>query len=290
MQIVIAGSTGFIGNHLVNFLSDKGHRCVGIGRHDFQKGISHLSSLISGSDVLVNLVGASIDGRWTKVYKQKLLESRVDTTKMLIAALSQLNQKPELFVSASASGIYDSVQIHDENSVAYADDFLGQLCQRWEKEALVAGEQIRTVIIRTAIVLGADGGMFKKMKSIFKWGGAAKMGDGSQAFPWIHIEDYLRAVECIIETSTIHGPVNLVAPGISTNRVFSMTLAKALHRPVLLSIPAFLLNVLLGEQADIILKGQRMIPKVLLENGFVFQYPELSSVLKSLLMTSSEQS
>ncbi len=282
MKVVICGASGFVGTYLIPYFKNLGYTCVLIERQDFYLGSERLMQLLHGANVVINLVGASIDGRWTKNNKNLIYDSRIINTRALVSAMKHLEKKPDLFISASAVGIYDHLKIHDESSTSFADDFLGLLCKDWEKEARSLQKEIRTVTLRTALVLGKDGGFLKKMKPIFKSGMGAVMGNGKQAFPWIHMNDYIRAVDFIIENKLLVGPVNMVSPGVSSNREFSILFGKALRRPVFFSIPPLILSLVLGEQSDLVLKGQKAVPKALLENGFVFQFPDLAGALLNL--------
>ncbi|MBP9579354.1 MAG: TIGR01777 family oxidoreductase, partial [Parabacteroides sp.] len=220
--------------------------------------------------------------RWTKAYKQEIMNSRVDTTRQLVTAINNLDNAPSLFISVSAVGIYASNGIHNESSQSLSTDFLAQVCKAWENEASQLKPSTRLVIARLGVVLGADGGAAPIMLTPFRFYLGSTFGSGKQGFSWIHMEDLLRAFEFIIDNNSICGIVNLTSPEITTNKQFCKTVAQVLRKPCWFSIPSFVLKLLLGESHILITKGQQAFPEVLLNNGYIFSYSKLSDAIKSI--------
>lgn len=281
MKIAMSGASGFVGRHLTEAFEGRNWKVIPLKREDFKEaGI--LLGKIEGADVVVNLAGASIAERWTQEYKEVMYNSRVETTKKIAEALAGTEKKPGLFISTSAVGIYDSKGLYTEENAHYADNFLGRLALDWEDAALKAREVVRTVIFRFGIVLGADGGVLQKMLIPFRMGLGGTLGDGKQAFSWIHVQDLVRAYFAVIENRGFEGIYNLTAPRPSTNKGLTRALAGALHRPAIMRVPFFVLRFQLGEGANILLEGQSALPKRLLESGFTFRFAEIEEALKDL--------
>jgi uncharacterized protein (TIGR01777 family) len=281
MKIAMSGASGFVGTELRRVFQERGWSCVPLGRGDFKSGTEVLAKRMDGVNVVINLAGAPVTGRWTKEYKKILYDSRINVTRKIVSAFSNMDTKPDLFISASAVGYYDSKGVHTEEKHVQASDFLGRLADDWEREALRAEElKIRTVVYRFGIVLGRDGGALQKMLLPFKLGMGGMIGNGSQGFSWIHITDLTRACIRAIEDQTFKGIYNLTSPNHSTNKEFSIALGKALNRPVVLHIPAFLLRMQLGEGAGVLTGGQTVIPGRLMESGFTFDFPELEAAVR----------
>ncbi len=284
MKIAISGATGFIGNALSNFLEKKGHDVIAISRKDLSGEIALLSRKMKGVDGVVNLAGAPVLKRWSSRWKEMIYNSRVETTSFITAAINGMEKPPTVFLSASAVGIYDVFEVHDDYSTAYGTDFLSEVCVDWESEALqVDKNKVRLAVLRLGMVLSKRGGALKPMLLPFKMGLGGKIGDGSQVMPFIHLEDLLRAMEWILFTPDIQGVYNLVAPQMVSNREFTHTLARVLHRPAFLTVPACGLRALYGEGASILTLGHKVIPSRLQKEGFHFKYPDLESALNHLL-------
>lgn len=280
--VTIAGSNGFVGTNLRKVFESKGFTVIGIKRKDL-KDIQKLTSIIEKTDLLINLSGANIINRWTEKYKKLLRDSRIDTTKALITAISKAKNKPKLFVSTSAVGIYKNNACYDEEDYDYSDDFLSKLCKEWENEALKANDfGVRTIIFRFGIVLG-EGGALEKMITPFKFGLGGIIGDGSQAFSFIHIEDLLRAYEFVFENQKCEGVYNLTAPEPTTNYGLTKTLGKILHRPTILPVPEFVLNLIFSEGAKVLTDGQCVKPKRLLDAGFEFKFKTIENTISDLV-------
>jgi uncharacterized protein (TIGR01777 family) len=278
----ITGSSGFVGTSLRNFFEKKGFNVIGIKREEL-KDEKKLLAIIETSDIVVNLAGANIISRWTDEYKKTLYNSRLDTTKALIRAMKIAENKPELFISTSAVGIYKNLACYDEEDYKYEEDFLANLCKDWEKEALKASEfGIRTSVFRFGIVLG-EGGALSKMLTPFKLGLGGIIGSGKQDFSFIHIEDLLNAYAFISENKNLNGVFNLTSPEPTTNFIFTKTLGKRLNRPTILPLPKFVLNLIFSEGAKVLTDGQCVKPKRLIDNGFEFKFKDINSTIRSLV-------
>jgi uncharacterized protein (TIGR01777 family) len=295
MRILISGASGLIGTALSNSLTASGHSVTRLVRRvategeftwDPAKGKLDASAF-DDCDAVINLSGVNIgDKRWTDDYKRTLLSSRVDTTELLATTMAALDRKPSVFLSGSAVGWYgdrDDERL-DELSAPGAD-FLSDLCQQWEAATAKAQEAaIRTVHLRTGIVLSANGGALKKQVPLFKLGLGGRFGNGHQWQSWISIDDEVGAITHLL-SSDIHGAVNLTAPNPVTNIEFTATLAKVLHRPAVLPIPMFGPKLLLGSELveALLLSSQRVLPTALQRSGYEFKHETLDSALREIL-------
>ncbi len=280
--IAITGSTGFVGTNIKNEFEKKGFSVIGIKRDEL-KDSGKLISIVEKSDIVINLAGANIINRWTESYKKLLYSSRIDTTKLLIEAMSKVSKKPELFISTSAVGIYKNNGCFDEEDYIYSDDFLASLCKEWETQALKAQDLgIRTAIFRFGIILG-DGGALGKMLTPFKLGIGGTIGDGSQYFSFIHIKDLLSAYNFLIENKNLNGIFNLVAPNFTTNFGLTKSLGRILHRPTIFPVPQFILKLIFSEGAKVLTDGQCVKPKRLLDSGFIFQFKTIDATINDLV-------
>ncbi len=280
MNIAIAGASGFVGSFLKEYFEEKAYQVMDIPRATFLDEHA-LQEVVNWADVVINLAGESILKRWSSSYKRKLFESRVKTTMLLVEAMNRVD-KEQLFISSSAVGIYENNLLCDEEDYIYGETFLSYMCQEWEKEAERC--QQRTVIFRLGVVLGDGGGALHKMMLPFKAGLGGSIGDGTQAFSFVHIEDLARAYEHVILHDALQGVFNLSSPKPSTNAKFSKSLAKKLHRPALVPVPKIALKAVYGEGAQVLCKGQEVYPKRLLESGFLFEYEDAESVLEDLVL------
>lgn len=284
MKVAISGAGGFIGTHLVSLFTEKGWEVSALHTADFKPGATALGQKLAGAHVVIHLAGASISKRWTEEYKKVLYESRVDTTNKIVAAMAKMEQKPELFISTSAVGIYAATGRHNEEHAHYAEDFLGRLAREWESAAgKSAALGVRTVIFRNGIVLGHGGGILNEMILPFKLGLGGTIGDGRQNFSWVHIHDLMRAYLFILEHPEMEGVYNLTAPNPTTNYGLTKALGAVLHRPTLLAIPKFLLQLRFGsEGAEAISGGQYVTSKRLPEAGFEFEFKTIEAALNNL--------
>lgn len=281
--IAIAGASGFVGSYLTKFFEAKGYEIKPIGIETYLNE-NLLQNIIEESDIIFNLSGANIAQRWSESYKKILRSSRVETTKKLVIAISSAKNPPKLLISASAVGIYATNGSHDEYRFSYSNDFLGQLGRDWENEALKANELgIRTTIFRFGVVLGKDGGALSKMLPAFRLGLGGVISDGKAPFPFIHIDDLARAYELVVQNERLDGIFNLVSPITTTNMGLTKAIGKTLHRPTIFPIPAFIIKLLFGEGATVLLDGQTVAPTRLLENGFEFRYPNIEKAIRDVL-------
>ena len=282
-KIILSGKTGFLGSHLSAFLNRSGYEVVGLGRQDFLLDSRDMARKLEGAKAIIHLAGAPIIGRWTASYQKKIYDSRISTTRKLVAAIRLLDSKPEVFLSASAVGIYPDQGQHDESSGLVSEGFLGEVCTDWEAEATRASKMCRTVMLRFGVILGQGGGALPKMALPFRFGIGGKIGSGKQMMSWIHLDDVVKAIHFAITKPDIKGPVNVTAPNPVSNKTFTKTLARVLRLPALFPVPSFMLRLVFGQGAIVLTGGQTAIPKKLQESGFVFKYPELEPALRDLL-------
>ncbi|MEI7663229.1 MAG: TIGR01777 family oxidoreductase [Bacteroidota bacterium] len=280
MIVAISGASGFIGQALTGKMRDLAWTLKVIPREAFKlTDAEFLVTYIEGCDAVINLAGAPVAKKWTAAWKQEILDSRVLTTRKISTAISLARQKPAVFLSASAIGIYDSANTHTEASTAFSDSFLAKVCMAWEEEALNAQPFCRVIVFRNGLVLGSDGGALKKMHLPFSIGLGAKLGGGRQSVSFIHITDLVDAMLFATGNREISGVVNAVSPYPTNNAEFSDCLAKVLYQSCRLTIPAFALKMLYGEGASILLEGQKVLPEKLEQAGFRFKYPTIQNSL-----------
>ena len=295
MKIVISGASGLIGTQLVAKLSQGGHEVIRLVRRSPKSGEIQWNpksgtldaAALEGADAVIHLSGAGIgDKRWTTGYRKEILDSRTDTTALLAKTIASLSRKPSVFLSGSAIGIYGARNDEQLTEVStHGTGFLAEVCEQWEaaaKPAVDAG--VRTVYLRTGIVLSPKGGALKKLLPLFKMGVGGKFGNGKQWQSWISIDDEIGAIEYLL-TANVSGAVNLTAPNPVTNAEFTRVLASVLKRPAIVPVPTFAPKILLGgELADALLfTGQRVIPAALNASGYSFKHTTLESALRSLL-------
>ncbi|MEX2182490.1 MAG: TIGR01777 family oxidoreductase [Gemmatimonadaceae bacterium] len=288
-MIAITGARGFLGSALVASLEARGRKVIRIGRgpgsdvrwDPLHGPLDHAA--LAGAEVVIHLAGAPIAQRWTAARKRTIRDSRVEGTRQLAEACARMPRRPALFLSASAIGIYGSRggEVLDESS-ATGEDFLAEVGRAWEEAAAPAREAgMRVVAVRTGLVLNPEGGALGKMLLPFKAGLGGTLGSGTQWMSWISREDWVRAMQFIIASPGLSGPVNLTAPEPVTNAVFTETLGRLLHRPTLMPLPAFGLKLIYGEMAQgTILASQRVLPRALTAAGFIFLHPTLATALR----------
>jgi uncharacterized protein (TIGR01777 family) len=295
MKIVVSGASGLIGTQLVANLSSNGHEVVRLVRRSPKAGEIQWNpksgtldaAALEGTDAVIHLSGAGIgDKRWTNGYRKEILDSRTATTALLANTMASLSRKPSVFLSGSAIGIYGARNDEQLTEVStHGTGFLAEVCEQWEaaaKPAVDAG--IRTVYLRTGIVLSPKGGALKKLLPLFKLGVGGKFGNGKQWQSWISIDDEIGAIEHLL-TANVSGAVNLTAPNPVTNAEFTKVLASVLKRPAIVPVPTFAPKILLGgELADALLfTGQRVIPAALNASSYNFKHTTLESAFRSLL-------
>ena len=295
MKIVISGASGLIGTQLVEQLQQHGHDVVRLVRRaantgeimwDPKAGVLSASAL-EGADAVIHLSGAGIgDKRWTASYKREILESRTITTSLIANTIANMSRKPSVFLCGSAIGIYGPRGDEQLTEVSTnGTSFLAGVCEQWEAAAKPASDAgVRTVLLRTGIVLTTKGGALKKQLPLFQLGLGGKFGNGKQWQSWISIDDEVGAIEHLL-TANVSGAVNLTAPNPVTNAEFTSTLARVVKRPAFLPIPPFAPKAILGgELADALLfTGQRVIPAALNASGYQFVHPTLEVALRALL-------
>ena len=299
MKALVTGATGFVGPRLLRLLDspvvvsrspERARRTIGnlagpIFRWDPLREPLPAEAL-EGVDVVYHLAGESVaEGRWTAAQKARIRDSRVIGTRNLVQGIKQVERKPRVLVSASAVGYYGNRGDEElTESAPPADDFLADVCVAWEREAMAAERHgVRTVAARTGIVLGAGGGALAKMLTPFKLGAGGPLGNGKQWMPWVHVADLARLYVHAADTASISGPMNAVAPNPVRNSEFTKALGRQLHRPAFMPAPYIGLRLLFGEFAQVLFASQRVIPKVALDTGFIFQYPDIASALREIL-------
>ena len=299
MKILISGSSGLIGSAAATALKSDGHNVVHLVRPgkppnpgdvqwDPMRATVDVAAL-EGVEVVIHLSGAGIaDGRWTEERKQLLRSSRIDTTRVLVDSLSRLKQKPRVLIVASAIGYYGNRgdEILTESSTT-GTDFLALVCRDWEAEASrAAARGIRTVMLRTGVVLSGKGGALPKMLTPFKLGVGGRLGSGQQWMSWIAIEDVVGIIRNAIANEQVSGPVNVVAPNPVRNEEFTRLLAAMLHRPAIFPAPAFMLRLAMGEMADAVLLGSdRVKPERMLAAGYKFRFEILEPALRAAVLS-----
>jgi hypothetical protein len=306
MRIIIAGGSGLIGRELTSSLLLQGHEVNILSRNpdkieDTPEGVKVVGwdaktlgnwvGEIQRSEAVVNLVGENLSGRglfpsrWTKEQKERLINSRVDAGKVLAKAIEMADIKPVVFIQASGIGIYgtDLSKVFTEDSEP-GKDFLAYLSKEWEASSKMADNlDVRRVIIRTGVVLSNNGGALQPLIFPYKFYMGGKIGDGKQVYSWIHITDEVEAIRFLIENDQARGVYNLCSPNPATNNELGRTISSLMNRPHFLTIPSFIMRFVFGEVADMVLKGQRVMPKRLLETGYTFSFPTLAGAMTNLL-------
>jgi uncharacterized protein (TIGR01777 family) len=293
MQVLVTGGSGFVGQALCPALMAAGMQVTVLTRN-----AEHVAGKLTGvrlierlddmarADAVVNLAGASLAGqRWTHRYKQTLRESRLRTTEALLAWMQKMPLRPHVLVSGSAIGYYgphgDEPLVEES---APGDDFAAQLCRDWEAAALPAAELgVRVCLLRTGIVLGADGGALEQMLLPYRLGLGGPINGGAQWMSWIHRRDLVRMIQWLLQDAASDGPCNGTAPEPVRQRDFAKLLAQAVHRPAVIPTPALALKLAVGEMADMLVQGQKVLPAHAQQRGFRFEYPRLEEALRQIL-------
>jgi uncharacterized protein len=308
MRIVIAGGTGFLGSPLAEVYAEDGHDVrvltrglpPGEARHDSGTGVPGITRVgwkpdgqtgpwaaaVDGADAVINLAGESIGGRrWTPQRKAQIRDSRIVPTRSLVAAICAAATAPKVFISGSGVGYYgasgDEPKTEDSPQ---GDDFLANLCEDWEAEALRARRTAtRVVLTRTGVVFERSGGALRQMMLPFRFFAGGPMGSGRQYISWIHRHDWIEMMRWVVETPEVSGPINVTSPGPVTNREFARALGHALRRPAFVPAPAFALKLLLGEMAGpLVLTGQRALPARVQALGYHFRYPDIQQAFRGI--------
>jgi uncharacterized protein (TIGR01777 family) len=301
LHILITGGTGLIGAALANSMLGHGHNITILSRSTSVPDglenlnvsiIQHLNQLdqMPAVDAVVNLAGAQIVGkRWSAKRKREIVQSRVETTTALVQWIREQKDKPEVLISSSAVGYYgDRGERELTESNCSGADFGASLCLAWETEAVKAEQlNVRVCLIRTGLVLSTNGGMLQQLLLPFKFYLGSQIGNGRQWMSWIHIEDQIAAIEKLIIDKRCNGPYNLTAPFPVRNKEFTKTLARVLGRFSFMVTPAWLIKLALGESAELLLGGQKVLPQRLQQSGYAFQFGSLEGALKNLLLKNS---
>src|SRR5579862_5991026 len=278
MNIAVTGASGFIGSRAVELLRARGHSIRPVSLRSIP-----IAQQWGACDAVVHLAGEPVAQRWTAAAKRRILDSRVEGTRALLAAFRE--HPPNVLVSASAVGYYGfrGDEILTEQSPP-ASDFLGQVVEAWEHEALEAEKLgVRVVRLRIGVVLGLGGGALQTMLLPFRMGLGGRLGAGTQWMSWIHREDLCQMILFALGESTLRGVFNATSPHPVTNAEFTRALGRAVHRPAVIPVPAFALRLLLGEMSEVLLGSQRIVPEAALRAGFEFRYPEIGAALIQIL-------
>jgi uncharacterized protein (TIGR01777 family) len=298
--VLITGGTGLIGSHISKKLKEKGYTIAFLSRKrntdgqipvyfwDPDKNIIHPEA-ISGTDYIIHLAGAGIgDKRWTKKRRELISDSRIKTGELILRKFQESGKNLKAFISASGIGYYGTItsdKIFNETDPP-SDDFLGEVCRKWEEMADRFNEAgVRTVKLRTGVVLSDKGGALERLTNTVKMGIGSPLGSGRQYIPWIHIDDLCNLYLKAVEDPAMTGAWNAVAPEHTTNREFMRILAEVLGKPFFFpAVPSFVLKMLLGKMSGIILKGSRASAGKIISSGYKFEYPGLENALKNLFL------
>lgn len=279
MRVAVFGGTGFIGKHLCDALRARGDEVVEISLRNPREA----AQAASACDAVINLAGETLAQRWNTDVKNRIVRSRTALPAAFFDELAAYNTKPKIYVSASAVGYYgtseDKTFVEDSPP---GTDFLATVCVEWERVARRAADfGMRVACVRAGLVLGADGGALARLLPLFKAGTGGRVGSGKQWYSWIHIDDavgiYLMALD------GIEGAINATSPNPTRNEDFTHALSRVLQRPAALPAPAFMLKMMLGEGATLVLDGQRVLPQRALAEGYAFKFPALDEALENLI-------
>ncbi|MGH7436247.1 MAG: TIGR01777 family oxidoreductase [Polyangiaceae bacterium] len=289
-RVLVTGGTGFIGRALAEALSGRGDEPVIVSRSARPPAVGWdaIQREVEGVEAVVHLAGEPIaDGRWTSTRLERIRASRVESTEQVAAAIARASRRPRVFVSGSAVGIYgmrnDDHELDEDGPPG--DDVLARIVVAWEAAAHAArAAGVRVVHPRTGVVLGRSGGALPKMAAPFKWFVGGTVGSGRQWVSWVHLSDVVRALLFAIDSDALVGPVNVVAPAPVTMETLTRCIGRALKRPAIARVPPFALRVALGKGlAQMLLTGQRVVPRRLLDAGFAFDFPAVEEACADLL-------
>ena len=298
MNILITGGTGFIGSRLIELLQRNGHSLTVLTRSTTKKenGIQYIQWLHDGAkpeeeltppDAVVNLAGVSInDGNWSEEHQKKIYDSRMEATEELLRILETFTKKPDVFVNASAIGIYPTSELHvyTEQSPEVAHDFLGKTVHDWEQKASKMKEYgTRVAYTRFGTVFGNGGGALPLIALPYKLFAGGPIGSGQQWISWVHVEDVARAIHFVLESPSLEGPVNVTAPAPIRMSELGKTIAAVTHRPHWLPVPGIAMKLALGKKSKLVLEGQHVLPEKLNNSKFTFKYPAIRPALENIL-------
>lgn len=297
MKIIIAAGTGFLGKNLEQFFTEKGNEVYILTRNPKRKNeifwdaksLGDWKESLENTDVLINLAGKSVDCRYIDDNKREIYHSRINSTNVLQQAVDNCINKPKVWLNASSATIYTHSETHlntEENGII-GDDFSMNICKNWEDEFFkTENKDVRKVALRTSIVLGNNGGAFTKLKMITKLGLGGKQGSGNQNVSWIHIEDFCKAVEFIIDNENLSEKINITAPNPLSNEKFMQKLRKEMKIPFGLNAPVWQLeiaSIFLGTETELLLKSRNVYPEKLIQSGFEFIYPTVETAFQNLI-------
>ena len=293
MHIGITGASGFLGRQIIQVARSRGHVVTAFSRKPaaFAPGCKSIRPFgpemdLNGIEAVVHLAGESILGLWTKEKRNKILRSRIEGTRWIVDAIARERNRPSVLVSASGAGIYGDrgEETLTEASSASSTGFLAEVATAWEAEGSKAeASGVRYVPIRIALVLGKGGGAIPLMKTVFQAGLGGKLGSGEQWMPSVHIEDISALFLHALETESVRGPMNGTSPTPTRNEEFTKVMGELLKRLTFFAVPEFVLKMLPGNEASLLLDSERVIPDKALRTGFRFRYPELRTALTDVL-------
>lgn len=301
MRIVILGATGFIGQHLFAYIDKEEYDLTVVSRDaesareqlgehaEFREWDAEsqqdIDDIINGAWAVINLTGESLSGkRWTKSKKEKIINSRIKTTEAVVQAINNAQQKPRVYIQASAIGYYGNggEKILHEDSPS-GRGFLADVTRQWEETAKKVSNEVRLVLIRTGVVLGPEGGALQPMARPFRLGFGGHIGAGRQWFSWIHLDDEVRAIQFLLENKNASGVFNLTAPEPVQNKHFAKELGRVLKRPSWAHVPAFVIKLLMGQMGkEMLLVSQKVVPDRLLEENFKFEFSQIRMALTNI--------
>lgn len=302
MKVILAGGTGFIGNHLQQFYKSKNAEVVVLSRNVDReaKGIRFVKwkgkpeqnaswiQELEGADLIVNLTGKNVNCRWNENNRKEIIRSRVDSAHAIGRAIETLNAKPKVWVNMSGADIYspEIPELQTEENHTESKGFLGEVIRHWETAAFeFSGKETRVSVLRTGIVLGKEGGAFPELFKLAKLGLGGKAGSGKQGFSWIHVQDVVGIID-FLRQSEIQGTFNCTSPGVTNNEGFATELRRAIGSKIGLPAPEFAIRLgaqFMGTEADLILKGPKVYPEKLLSAGYKFRFPELKCAIPAII-------
>ena len=291
-KIIIAGGTGFIGDYLSHYFKNNGYEVLIISRqtpHIQWTDKVGIANVLEGAECLINMAGKSVDCRYNAANKAEIMRSRIETTKQLGEALQTCKNPPKLWMNSSTATIYrhEEKRANTESTGIIGEGFSVNVAQAWEQTFFSFHlPQTRQVALRIAIVLGNEGGAFVPLKNLVKFGLGGAQGNGQQMFSWLHIEDLKNMLVFIMQNEQLNGAVNCVSPHAIQNKTMMQALRKAMHKPIGLPTPKWLLQLgarLIKTETELVLKSRWIYPETLLKNGFQFQYPTIELALKDLI-------
>jgi uncharacterized protein (TIGR01777 family) len=298
MRVTVTGATGRVGRHVVAALKERGDDVTALSRDPDRatellgvpafawnlKEEAAPKPALEGRDAIVHLAGEDVGQRWSEKAKAEILDSRERGTRNLVHTIFDTSPRPQALVCASASGYYGA---RGDETVDEAgppgSDWLAEVVARWERQAETAKIGCRTVVVRTGLVLDAQGGALAKMLPPFKAGVGGPIGSGRQYMPWIHLDDLVGIYLAAIDNPAFQGPINASAPEPVTNKAFAKALGRAIHRPAVAPVPGFTIKLLYGAMSQIVLTGVRMVPGRAAELGYEFKHPDLDEALRDTL-------